>query len=386
MLRILIFIVLIQAIPASCASPPSPALPVGDVSAVAAGGQKAQDNSGEAWQIKWEKMVQRAKREGNVVVYGSPTGEIREALIRGFASKYEIPVEYMPTSAPQVAARLVAEKRAGLHIPDVIIGASVPAVTVFKPAGLLDRIEPVLILPEVIDPSGWMDNSFPWVDKDHYVVAPLAYAAPKIVVNPNMVKPEEIKSYRDLLEPKWKTNMVMHDPTIEGSGRAFVAAVAYYIMGVDYIRQLARQEPFLARDHRLLAEWVARGKYPVGIAVNNEPIEQMRSAGVSLPYIVPTEGTYLGSGSAFVLLPTNAPHPNASALFINWLLSREGQIAYTDAARLQSARVDIPTTNVDPLSMRKPGVKYVSTSTEEYLLRGPESIGLAKEIFGHLLK
>ncbi|MBI4332103.1 MAG: extracellular solute-binding protein [Chloroflexi bacterium] len=385
MLKISIFIGLILTILVSCTFPASPVLPAGNEGPITTSGQESQGNSGEAWQIKWKTVVQGAKREGRVVVYGSPAGEIREALIKGFDSRYGIPVEYLATNAPQVAARLVAEKRAGLHIPDIIIGASIPAVTVFKPAGLLDPIEPVLILPEVIDPTMWRDNKFPWADEDHYMIAFMAFAAPNMVVNTNIVKPEEITSYRDLLGSKWKGKMVMSDPTIAGSGNAFFANVAYY-MGVDYQRQLASQEPFLARDHRLLAEWVGRGKYPIGIGLNYELIAQMMYAGMPLRMIVSSEGAFLSSGNAILLLPTNAPHPNARALFINWVLSREGQIVYTNAAKLQSARIDIPTTNVDPLSMRKPGVKYVNTSTEEVWLKGPESIELAKEIFGHLIK
>lgn len=363
-----------------CSSPSASVLQKGD------GTSNNVKAGGEEWQTKWDKTYQTAKKEGKVVIYGAATGQIREALIKSFYDKYGISVEYMAAKGPEIATRILAERKAGLYIPDVVIGAGTPSITVLKPAGAFDSIEPVLMLPDVLDSKGWMDNTFPWVDKDHYFVAFLAYASPKIVVNPNMVKPDEIKSYRDLLDQKWKGKMVMHDPTIDGAGHTFVAALADYIMGKDYLKQLAAQEPFISKDHRLLAEWVARGKYPVGLAIENEAIEQMKSAGAPIQYILAREGTYVTKGTGFLALPRNAPHPGASAIFINWILSKEGQLVYTDVAKLQSARQDIPTANVDPLSIRNPGVKYFSTSSEEFQLELPESIEMAKEVFGHLIK
>lgn len=341
----------------------------------------------EEWQIRWDKAVQGARKEGKVVIYGAATGQIRDALVKAFTGRFGIPVEYMAAKGPEISAKLLAEKRAGLYIPDAIIGAGTPSLNVLKPAGVFDPMQPVLMLPEVVDSGVWWENRVPWVDKEQkYFIAFLAYTSQKIVINRDVVKPDEIKSFRDLIEPRWTGKIAMHDPAIAGSGQNFMAVMAYYSLGIDYLRQLARQEPFIARDHRLLAEWVARGKYPVGLAIENEAVEQMRSAGIPMQYISAAEGAHVAHGTGFLSLPKNAPHPNASALFINWLLSREGQITYTDVARIQSARADIPTTNLDSLSMRIPGVKYVNSSTEEFQFRLPEIQELAKEIFGHLIK
>lgn len=345
-----------------------------------------QQNSKQDWQIKWDKTVKDAKKEGKVVIYGAATGELRDILIKGFNDKFGIPVEYMAAKGPEIATRILAERKAGLYLPDVIIGASSPAVSTLKPAGVFDPMEPVLLLPEVTDTKLWWQNKLPWVDNDHYFLAFLAYATPKIVVNPDIVKTGDIKAYRDLLDPKWKGRMALHDPTIAGAGQSWVAVMAQYIMGVDYLKQLAAQEPFISRDHRLLAEWVVRGKYPIGLSIESEAIEQMRAAGSQLTYIDAAEGTYVTTGTGFLSRPRNAPHPNAGTVFINWILSKDGQITYASVSRLQSAREDLPTANIDPLSMRKPGVKYVNTSTEEFWIKGPDYINLGKDIFGYLIK
>ncbi|MBI4332220.1 MAG: extracellular solute-binding protein [Chloroflexi bacterium] len=380
MLRMMITAAALLAALAACAAPASPPQEVGPVV------KQAGEQPGEAWQSRWNQVVQGAKKEGTVVVYGAATGEIREALIKAFTGKYGIAVEYLAVKGPEIAAKVLAERRAGLYLPDVIIGASGPSVTVLKPAGVFDPMEPALLLPEITDQKVWWQNRIPWVDKERHFIAFLAFVDHKMEINTDLVKPEQIKSYRDILDPKWKGKMVMHDPTLAGSGKMFVDVQANVIMGVDYLRQLAKQDPFISRDQRLLAEWLARGKYPVGIAIDQGNIQEMLSAGAPIQYVVAAEGTYVSAGTGFLSRPRNAPHPNASLLFINWLLSREGQIAYTDVANLQSARADIPSTNVDPVSMRKPGVKYVDTTTEEFYLRTDAAIALGREIFGHLLK
>lgn len=387
MLRMIFLISLATAIFSACASPAAPVTPVKNgVTLSTSSGPVVQEEAGEAWQTKWNKVVREAKREGKVVIYGAATGQVREALIKGFYNRYGIPLEYMSAKGPEIAAKLAAEKRAGLYIADAIIGASSPSITTLKPEGFFDPIEPVLILPEVTNPEGWWGKSFPWVDKEHYFVGFIASAYPYVSVNSDMVRPEEIKSYRDLLDSRWKNRLVMHDPTAAGSGQAFVGAMGYYIMGMDFLKGLAAQEPFISRDHRLNAEWVARGKYPMGIAIEAEPIAQLIQAGTPLRYAYPAEGAPVRMGVAFLSRPKNAPHPGASTVFTNWLLSREGQTIFSEAAGTQSAREDIPTTNIDPFSMRKPRVKHFNTSTEEFWLRGNEFIKLGKDIFGHLIK
>ncbi len=83
---------------------------------------------------------------------------------------------------------------------------------------------------------------------------------------------------------------------------------------------------------------------------------------------------------------SKAPHQNAAALFCNWLLSREGQIISTKAWGVQSARVDVPTDFLLPARVRRPGVKYYSLIDEGSEAKKEESMKLAKEMYGHLMK
>lgn len=355
-------------------------------SIVLSGEKEAQEKPKADWETKWENLTQRAKKEGKIAIYGGQSGAARDALTKAFTSKYGITVEFMTARGPEIAARLRAERRAGIYYPDLIIGASEPAVTIFKPSAFVDSIEPVLLLPEVLDNKVWLENRFPWADNDHYLVAFLAYPTSSIYINSDIVKPEEIKSYLDLLEPKWKGKIAMFDPTVAGTGQRFVAIIANYLMSVDYLKKLASQELFLARDHRLLTEWVIRGKYPIGIALDSGTTRELKSAGAPLENVIPKEGIWVSAGNGFLSLPKNAPHPNASAVFINWLLSKEGQKIYSESFLQQSAREDIPTAHLDPSFTRKPGVKYFQPDTEEFLIKQNELLKLGAEIFGHLMR
>lgn len=371
----------------ACTSKPPALSPIRNVpEANPADTNVPQTKSKEGWELRWEGILEGAKKEGKVVIYGVPTGAIRDALVRVFTGRFGISAEYMAARGPEIAAKLQAERRAMLYYPDVIIGASSPAVNTFKPSGWVDPIEPVLLLPEVIDPKLWWDNKFPWVDKDYYFVAFLGYPSSSVTVNSDLVKPDDIKSYRDLLEPKWKGKIAMHDPSVAGSGQLFVAVHANYIMGQDFLKQLAAQEPFISRDLRLLVEWVARGKYLVGIALDTGSIKEMKSIGAPLQQVVPKEGVSQTTGAGFLSLPKNVPHPNTSTLFINWILSKEGQTTYAITGGSQSAREDIPTNDLDPLYLRKPGAKYFRVDTEEFWLKGAEYTKLGADIFGHLIR
>ena len=157
-------------------------------------------------------------------------------------------------------------------------------------------------------------------------------------------------------------------------------------MGWDYMRELAKQEPIVLRDLRLAAEWVARGKNPVVIAPKRETIVEFQKAGAPIKFVTNLEGNYLVGGAGTVSLLNTPAHPNATKIFVNWLLSKEGQTAYSLAASTQSARLDVPVDHLDPVWRRDPSINYFVTEDEDFLLHQEEQLKLAKEIFGPLIK
>lgn len=96
-----------------------------------------------------------------------------------------------------------------------------------------------------------------------------------------------------------------------------------------------------------------------------------------------TGAIYSGSNGTLALM-NQAPHPNAAKVFINWLLSREGQTIFQKIMNapdlvMESMRVDIPKDPIPPEKRRATGVNYIIMDTPERSDQEPVS-KLLKEI------
>ncbi|MDO8637070.1 MAG: extracellular solute-binding protein, partial [Dehalococcoidia bacterium] len=333
-----------------------------------------------------DKALQEGKKEQKLVVYSTGGGEIR-ALGTAFQKKYGISVEPIIARGAEVTARVSAERKAGLYLVDLYLGGSGTAMVDWKGMGILTPLEPVLILPEVLDPKVWYGGHLLFLDKDKTVLKALAYANVPMVINTTMVKPDEIKSYKDLLLPKWKGKILMNDPTTRGTGGKTAATLGLELMGFDYLEALAKQEPMILRNERQQVEWVSQGKYPVLLSPLTTPLAEFIKAGAPIKEVIPIEGSHYTGGVGNIAMVQNAPHPKAAKLFINWYLSKEGQSIMSQETLNPSARLDVSTEGMNETRLHKPGDKYVDSDTEEFLDRyTPLLTGKLLDIFGPLMK
>lgn len=374
----LVLLVLVLMIPISC-GPKITSPPVSERAPVPAGPAR------ESWQATWEKVVSMAKKEGKVVIFGAVSGETTTALGKAFRERHGMGAEFIGGAGGEIAQKIIAERKAGLFLADVFLGGANSGVTMLKPAGLFDPLEPAFILPEVTDPKLWVFG-FDFVDRDRTMLPYLAYAVPPMVINTNLVKPDEIKVYRDLLQPKWKGKIVMQDPSGPGTAGVWFGVVSEFIMGLDYLRELAKQEPVITRDRRLQVEWLALGKYLIAIAPQSDITGNFIKGGAPIKKHSVAEGTFRTAGSGFIALVNQAPRPNAARLFINWMLGKEGQIVYSQQTLLPSARIDVPKDWVDPDSVIQPGVKYYEVDREDHIRQDVKRWAAAREIFGPLVR
>ncbi len=179
----------------------------------------------------------------------------------------------------------------------------------------------------------------------------------------------------------------MNDPTVPGTGAKGFSVIGWHLMNLDFWRDLAKQQPVILRDQRLQMEWVARGKYPILLFPQSAVATELIRAGAPIATYTPAEGTYLTGASGNVCIMNRAPHPNAARVFINWMLSREGQTLFSKAFGRQSLRTDVGTEGLDPVALRQPDGKYfMGTENEEFLSKQTEHMAVAKEIFASLLK
>lgn len=350
--------------------------------------QKPQITGKEAWEVEWEKTLNAAKNEGKVVTYTTAGSEVRIALAKAFKSKYGIDLEFVTGKGVELSEKLFRERGAGLYLGDIYMAGPTTILFTLKPKGTVDPLLPVLILPEVTDTKVWYGEKLPFLDKEKsYVFGFRGSVFRPVTINTDLVKADEIKSYLDLLNPKWKGKIAMADPTIPGAAQSFFTAIGHYIMSYDFLRELAKQKPYIHRDERLVTEWVARGKYSILIGTKPDPIAEFERAGAPIMSIVPKEGSYIEPGAGTFSLINWAPHPNATKVFINWLLTKEGQTIYAELAGIESTREDVPKGHLEPKLLREPGKKYIY-GDEEFHAISEENVktGRAKEIFEGLVR
>ena len=338
-----------------------------------------------SWEVEWSNIQAAARKERSVAVYATGTAfQARAMQIKVMKEKYGIELEMTSGRGEEIAQRFLTQRRAGIYTTDIYIGGATTILTQIKPAGLLEPLEPMFLLPEVRDSGAWVEGRF--LDKDKLVFAFIAYPNVPMTVNSDLVKEGDVKSFKDLLNPKWKGKIVIDDPTVNGSGLKQFQFVGSIIMNIDYWRELAKLEPAISRDKRLPVEWLTRGKYSIGMALTPGTVLEFQKAGAPLKTVSAEEGAYVTSGSGCVVYINKAPHPNAAKVFLNWLLSREGGLIYSEATGTQSARLDVPTSHLDANETRKEGVKYWVSDREEFILQQPESAKIALDIFGHLMR
>ncbi len=342
-----------------------------------------------SFKAAWDKLVADAKKEGQVVAYTTITPPPREATKKAFNKRFGINLEFISGRGEEALTRIQTERRAGLYTGDLFLHGGTTLLTLIKPAGILQVMDKLMILPEINDPKVWRDGKMPFYDQDHTTVAMIAGFHRYVLRNTNLVKENAVKSYRDLLKPEFKGKIAMQDPTVTGTGSAFVTKLALGVWDVEtakqYLRELAKQGPAITRDKRLLVEWVARGKYPIGVAVDFESVSDFLKAGAPVDVVYLAEGGKLSVGAGALAVLDKPAHPNAAKLFVNWLLTKEGQTVYAAAFGYPSRREDVPKDLFDPRLFPRPGEKVVEDSETETMWR-ENAIPIAKQIFGPLLK
>jgi ABC-type Fe3+ transport system substrate-binding protein len=332
------------------------------------------------WQADWEKTVKAAEKEGEIVVYC--TDGLDLVFREGLQKKYpKIKVTTLIGRGFELGQRVMGERRAGKYIPDLFAQGSTTPVRVLYGGKALVPIRPALILPEVLDPSKWWQGKHHYVDPENNYVFMFEGTARSgdITYNTNLVKPEEVKSYWDLLKPQWKGKIVALDPLTAGPASNSERFFYYHSdLGPDFVKRLfGETEMTIVRDNAQFFDWLGVGKFALGLYARN--VEKAEKQGLPVTQFLPghfKEGSSIGAYNGTLSLLNQAPHPNAAKVAINWLLSREGQMTWLEynaqrEADYDSMREDIPKEKVSPRGRRVQGVKYLMTDRPEWMDMNP---------------
>jgi len=378
MLKLILLVTLLAQACAPAASPgggTAPAQPTGGA---------------EAWQKEWDETLVKAQQEGEVLVVtgGSASRTLRDAF-RRFESKFGVKVTASGGGGRESADRLLAERTGGVYTADLWMTGISTTNTRIIPAGALDPINPILFHPEVLDQSKWFRGQHWYGDPEKkYVFLFGGGPSPDIAVNTSMFKPDEFGSYYDLFKPQYKGKILAMDPSLSGVGNSTAEYYLHPELGPNWIRRLINETDLgISRDFRQGAEWVAQGKYGVMVFMGSASTELTRLKEQGLPVDFVTrpmkEGSSIGvGGSGNISVVNRAPHPSAAKLFINWWLTREGQMAMEESSKERpSLREDISHEPIIPYERRQPGVNYTFPDAEpEFQQRIGEALKFTDDV------
>lgn len=325
------------------------------------------------WQKVWDETLAGAKREGKVVIVGSPDPVMRNEIIPAFQKRYGIAVEYLATgSSSQTAGRIRTERDSGIFSVDVFMSGLGTTVNVLYPEKMIDPLKPLLLLPEVTDRSKWKRGK-PWfIDpEEQYILMLFANVDSHFYINTDYVKPEEIGSAKDLLDPKWTGKMSTEDPTSSGTG-ANTAGHILRELGPEFARKLyIDQKPGISRDRRQLTDWLARGTYPICLTCRTDDIRALLKEGFKIKEIFQLADlkNRLNSSPFILSYANKAPHPNAARVFINWLIGKEGLEIYSRGYESPTLRTDVDESFLDPNTIPRPGVAYTDNTEFKWIAK-----------------
>ena len=263
----------------------------------------------------WKKVIDAARKEGKVVVYNGAVGTpVLPKVASAFEGKYGIRVELLEARASELRERIRTEQASGKVLGDISHNGSTTtalqlAEGTFQPHGAL--------------PNGGRAVAPFAVDEIRIPIYVITYG---ILVNTDMVKPaDEPKTWQDLVNPKWKGKILSDDMRALGGGAVFFF-VTTEKFGKEYHEKLAAQAPHMNRDLRGNYPRVARGEYPLYFPFTLPDMLELK--GLPVKAIMPPEGSpYVRFDGAMF---KGAPHPNAGRLFLDYLLSDEGQLLYAN--------------------------------------------------------
>ncbi|MGA2395767.1 MAG: extracellular solute-binding protein [Candidatus Lustribacter sp.] len=307
-------------------------------------------------------LIAAAQAEGSVTIDGPPVDTARKFLTEDFQRAFGIPVAYISSTNSASGARVRAERAAGKFLLDVLVaGGDTPTLT-YLPAGWLDRVEPILIAPDVLDPRKWRDDHLWYEDDAHTILRTLQSVSPELVVNTKFVQPRDVPTWKALLDPKWQGKIIAKDPAVSGAGTSLIAML-YLQFGPDYVRRLYQdQKPLISRDARQAVQFLAQGAYPILMGPEPVDVAEFQRMGYPLEYVFPADAPTTLTGSyGLISLVNKAPHPNAAKLFINWLAGREPQEKFAEARFSASLRTDVKYHGLPSWVFPQRGGRYMDT-------------------------
>jgi iron(III) transport system substrate-binding protein len=303
------------------------------------------------------RLAERARAEGSLALYTSLAPTESKPLAEAFEKKYGVKVELWRALSDKVVQRVITEAQGRRHAVDVV-ETNGPEMEMLAREKLLSPVAS----PHAADlPPGAIPPHRAWLpDRMNFFV---------VGYNTAKVRRSEIPAtYEGFTDPKWAGRI-----GIEATDAEWMATLVKAwgeARGMDFFRRLSAMKPDVRKGHVLLAELVAAGEVPVALTLYNSNVVSLKRKGAPIDFVPvpPVAGRPQGIGAA-----RNAPHPYAAALFVDFVLSPEGQRLFESLGRVPaSTRVkselnDFPFTLIEPATVLDEAARWEKLWNELFL-------------------
>jgi iron(III) transport system substrate-binding protein len=277
-------------------------------------------------------ILEGARREAKLVIYTGVERAAAQSMLDAFAKKYPfISTQEVRASSSKLATRLDAEIEAN-RVGGDVFEFSLPYLT----TSLQQRGE---ILQ--YDSPEYAHYAKPYVEPGYWAATGLSSII--ILLNSRRVDAANVpKSLWDLTKPLWRNKLTIDNLEVSGTGYHWLVDVVNdQRLGWKYIEELGKNKPTLERGHAGMAQKVAAGEYFAAVEMTDFHLRNLRNASPNVPLlgVWPSEGVSREPWTAGIL--KRAQHPNAAKLYLDFLLSREGQELYVRQMGWTSPRSDV---------------------------------------------
>jgi len=314
-----------------------------------------------------DPRLEAARKEGKVVWYTSLALTSSEKVAKLFETAYPgVKVEVHRTGSQRILQRMMQELQANIKNVDVVHTSDAGHYVLLKEKQLLMRYTPAGV-----------DRFAPgFKDKDgfHYglraTVNVIAYNTQKVSAA------EAPRTWKDLLDPKWRGKLVTAHPGYSGVIATHVLALVH-LHGWDYFKALAQNKPMLVQSAVDPSGVVASGERPVAVDGGDYTFYQVKKKGNPVEIVYPKEGVPLVVSPSAIT--SFAPHPNAAKLFTDFIFSKDVQQVLADTEGLYSGNPQVTYPSDKP---RLSDLKLLSVDAEELEKRNEEIKTRFVEFFG----
>jgi iron(III) transport system substrate-binding protein len=311
-------------------------------------------------QSDWDKVVEAAKKEGTLTFYNAQAGWPQPvAAAEAFEKKYGIKVNMLQVRGAEMIERIRVEVTNNQKTGDVVMMGS---------TGIVPLADYKVLASHGGLPHAAKLKLKPWTSEE----IPVFSVTYGVVLNTNMVPAgQEPKSWKDLTDPKWKGKILVDEMTVPSGGQSWFA-VMLDAFGEDFHKDMAKQDFQYDRATNNRAKRVARGEFAFALPFNLSELADLK--GLPVKGVVPAEGSpYTPIGVAMI---KGASHPNAARLFMDYLISPEGQLHFALGG------LSISTTGIeDKVPEDMHWRVFPKLMGHADMAKQPQRLGLAGEIY-----